>query len=52
MNKRNHNEDLPDPRNKYLPLAQWLQQVLAITPRQPEPELASIIENGERFGDN
>ncbi len=52
MNKRNHNEDLPDPRNKYLPLAQWLQQVLAITPRQPEPELVSITDNGERFGED
>src|SRR6266516_1930309 len=52
MNKHNHNAGLPDPRNKYLPLAQWLQQVLAITPRHPEPELASITDNGERFGDD
>jgi hypothetical protein len=51
MNTRDRHEGIPDPRNEYLPLAQWLQQVLAITPRQPKAELASIIDNGGQFGD-
>lgn len=52
MNKRDQNEGLPDPRNEYLPLAQWLQQVLAITPPEPKAELTSITDNGGRFGDD
>src|SRR5258708_18480327 len=52
MNKRDQNEGLPDPRNEYLPLAQWLQQVLAITPPEPKTELTSITDNGGRFGDD
>lgn len=52
MTKYNQNEGLSDSRNEYLLLAQWLQQILAITPRQPTPELASITENGGRFGDD
>ena len=51
MNERDQNEGLPDPRNEYLPLAQWVQQVLAITP-QPNAELTSITDNGARFGDD
>ncbi len=52
MNKRDQNEGLPDPRKEYLPLAQWLQQVLAITPPEPKAELTSITDNGGRFGDD
>ncbi len=51
MNKRDQNKGVPDPRNEYLPLAKWLQQVLAITP-QPKAELASITDNGGTFGDD
>ena len=51
MNKRDQNESLPDPRNENLSLAKWLQEVLAITPQQPKAELASITDNGGRFGD-
>lgn len=47
----NHNDGLSDLRNEYLPLAQWVRQVLAITPQHPKPELASITDNGEQFGD-
>ena len=49
MNK--HNDGLSNFHNEYLPLAQWLQQVLAITPQQPKAELASITDNGGQFGD-
>ncbi len=52
MNTRDQNESTPNPRNEYLPLAQWLQQVLAITPRQPTAELASFTDNGGQFGDD
>src|SRR2546425_10977355 len=52
MNKRDQHEGLPDPRNEYLPLAKWLQEVLAITPQQSKAELASITENGGQFGDD
>ncbi len=48
---KKHNDGLSDSRNEYLPLAQWLQQILAITPQQPEAELASITDNGGEFGD-
>jgi len=51
MNEHGQNEGFPDPRNEYLPLAKWLQQVLAITP-QPKAELASITDNGGTFGDD
>ena len=50
MNK--HNDGLSDFHDEYLPLAQWLQQVLAITPQQLKAELASITDNGGRFGDD
>jgi hypothetical protein len=52
MNTYNHNEGLSDSRNESLPLAQWLQQVLTISPQQLTPELASITDNGGRFGDD
>src|SRR6266700_7424823 len=48
----NHNDGLSDIRNAYLPLAQWVQQVLAITPQQPKAELASITDNGGQFGED
>ena len=49
MNK--HNDGLSDMRNEYLPLAQWLQQILATTPQHPKAELATITDNGGKFGD-
>jgi hypothetical protein len=49
MNK--HNDGLSDIRDEYLPLAQWLQQVLATTPQQSKAELAAITDNGGQFGD-
>jgi hypothetical protein len=50
VNMNKHNDGLSDFHDEYLPLAQWLQQVLAITP-QPKAELASITDNGGQFGD-
>ena len=48
MNK--HNDGLSDIRNEYLPLAQWLQQILA-TPQHPKlNSLLSQITGGQ-FGD-
>lgn len=52
MDIRDQNGGLPNPHNEYLPLAQWLQQVLAITPQQPKADLASITDNGGQFGDD
>ena len=49
MNK--HNDGLSDIRNEYLPLAQWLQQVLATTPQHSKAELSTITDNGGQFGD-
>ena len=49
MNKQN--EGLSDIRNEYLPLAQWLQQILVTTPQHPKAELAAITDNGGQFGD-
>jgi hypothetical protein len=49
MNKHNHG--LSDIRNEYLPLAQWLQQVLATTPQDPKAELTTTTDNGDQFGD-
>ena len=44
MNKNKHG--LSDIRDEYLPLAQWLQQLLAT-----KPELASVIDDRSQFGD-
>src|SRR5713101_7458225 len=49
MNK--HNDDLSEIRNEYLPMAQWLQQVLATTPQPSKAELATITDDGRQFGD-
>ncbi len=49
MNKKN--DGLSDIRNEYLPLAQWLQQILATTPQHPKAELATITDIGGKFGD-
>ena len=49
MNQQN--EGLSDIRNEYLPLAQWLQQILVTTPQHPKAELAAITDNGGQFGD-
>ncbi len=49
---KNHNDGLSDIHNEYLPLAQWVQQVLAITPQRPKADLASITDNGGQFGDD
>jgi hypothetical protein len=49
MNK--HNDDFTDIRNEYLPLAQWLQQVLATKPQLSNAELDATTDNEEQFGD-
>ena len=49
MNKQN--DGLPDIRDEYPPLAQWLQQILTTTPQQSKAELAAITDNGGQFGD-
>jgi hypothetical protein len=49
MNK--HNNGLSDIRNEYLPLAQWLQNILTTTPQLPQAELATNKENVSQFGD-
>jgi len=49
MNKKK--DGLTDIRNEYLPLAQWLQQILATTPQHPKAELATITDIGGKFGD-
>jgi hypothetical protein len=49
MNK--NNDSFSDIRNEYVPLAQWLQQVLATTPQYSKAELSSITDNGGQFGD-
>jgi hypothetical protein len=49
MNKQN--DGLSDIHDEYLPLAQWLQQILATTPQLPEAELATITDIGGKFGD-
>jgi hypothetical protein len=48
---KNNFDSSSDIRNKNLPLAQWVQQVLATTPQKPKPELVSITDHGEQFGD-
>jgi hypothetical protein len=45
MNK--HQNGLSDIRDEYLPLAQWLQQILAT-----KAELATITDNRDQFGDS
>ncbi len=49
MNK--YNDGLPAIRNEYLPLAQWLQNILSTTPQLPQAELATSNENLSQFGD-
>src|SRR5579864_96495 len=46
MDKRTLNEGQPDPRNAYLPLARWLQEVLAIPSQPVPPERTSLLETG------
>lgn len=48
MNK--YNDGLSNIRNEYLPLAQWLQRVLATTPQDPKAELTTTTDNGNQFG--
>ncbi len=36
----------PDPRHAYVPLAQWLQEILAIPPQPAPPERTSLLETG------
>jgi hypothetical protein len=45
MNK--HQNGLSDIRDEYLPLAQWLQQILAT-----KAELATVTDNRDQFGDS
>ena len=49
MNKKNNG--LSDIRNEYLPLAQWLQQILATTPQHPKAELTTTTDIGGKFED-
>jgi hypothetical protein len=46
-----NNGDSFDIRNDNLPLAQWLQQILATSPQHAKAELSAITENGGQFGD-
>jgi hypothetical protein len=46
-----HNDDFTNIRNEYLPMAQWLQQVLATTPQHSKTELAAITDDRGQFGD-
>jgi len=46
MNK--HNDGLSDISNEYVPLAQWLLQILAT--HDPEAELATIRDNKDKVG--
>ena len=46
-----YNDDSSDTRNEYLPLAKWLQKILATTPQLAKTELSAITDNGEPFGD-
>jgi hypothetical protein len=45
----NYNDRLFDIRGEYLPLAQWLQLILANTPQDQEAELATVSDNEEQF---
>jgi hypothetical protein len=36
----------PDPRQRYIPLAQWLQEILAIPAQPAPPEHTSLLETG------
>jgi hypothetical protein len=49
MNKQN--DGLFNMNNEYLPLAQWLQQILATTPQHPNAGLVTITENSDQFDD-
>jgi hypothetical protein len=49
MNK--HNDRLFDMHNEYLPLAQWLQQILVTTPHDPNIEHVTIRDNSDQFED-
>jgi hypothetical protein len=48
MNKRN--DGLSDMHNEYLPLAQWLQQILATSPQDPKAEPAITTDSEEHSG--
>ncbi len=48
MNK--YNDGLSDMRNEYLPVAQWLQQILATAPQDPKAELTTT-DSRDQFGD-
>lgn len=50
MKDRNTFEGTPDPQEKYYPLAQWLQQVLAVPPLQSQMEPTSISDETQNGG--
>jgi hypothetical protein len=52
MKNRKTFEGTPDPQEKYYPLAQWLQQVLAVSPLQSQLEPTSVsdeTQNGSTY---
>lgn len=49
MNKQN--DELFNTSNEYLPLAQWLQQILATAPEHSNAGLATITGNRDQFDD-
>ncbi len=46
MDKRIQNEGQPDPRQAYIPLAHWLQALLAVPAQPAPPERTSLLETG------
>ena len=50
MKDRNTFEGTPDPQEKYYPLAQWLQQVLAVPPLQSQLESAPASDEAQNGG--
>lgn len=45
MDKREKSGGIPDPRMKYLPLAHWLQTILAMPPAQVRPDTTSPLDD-------
>src|SRR5207245_1971225 len=50
MKDRNTFEGTPDPQEKYYPLAQWLQQVLAVPPLQSQLEPVPVGDDTQTGG--
>src|SRR5215472_15362703 len=47
----NHNDGLSEMQNEYMPLAHWLQQILATSPQDAKAELASATGSRVLSGD-